>query len=220
MHETAHEISGLSRKFTKDDVNILPLFYYDGDVVLVRDEETLAYAVARMRKERVLGFDTESRPCFRKGKPITPALVQIACSDIVFLFQLTWLPLHPQLLAVLESPSLIKAGVAIGDDMRLLRTVTPFTEAGVVDLGEVARARGLETRGLRTLAANFMGVRISKSAQCSNWEHRELSAQQVRYAATDAWISRKVYQRMDDLGFFDSLPASEQGSAAHAFCPS
>lgn len=202
MHKKAHKIPDFCRKFSKDDVNTLPLFHYDGDVVLVRDEQTLSEALTRMRKERVLGFDTESRPCFRKGKMNSPSLIQVACSDIVFLFQLTWLPLDERLAAVMENPACIKAGVAIRDDIRLLQALHPFAGEGIVDLGEVAGSRGLETRGLRTLAANFLGARISKGAQCSNWENTELSSQQVRYAATDAWVSRKIYQRMDELGFF------------------
>lgn len=197
-----HKLSDFSRKFTKDEVNSLPLFHYDGDVVLVRDEQTLSEAITRMKKERLLGFDTESRPCFRKGKMNNPALIQVACSDVVFLFQLTWLPFGRRLADILENPAYIKAGVAIKDDMRLLHGLFPFTGAGIVDLGEVAGSRGLETRGLRTLAANFLSVRISKGAQCSNWENKELSSQQTRYAATDAWVSRKVYQHMDDLDFF------------------
>ena len=202
MHEKASKNPDFCRKFSKDEVNTLPLFHYDGDVVLVRDEQTLSEALTRMAKERILGFDTESRPCFRKGKMNNPSLIQIACSDIIFLFQLKWLPLDKRLAAVMENPACIKAGVAIRDDIRQLQALYPFTGAGIVDLGEVAASQGLETRGLRTLTANFLRARISKGAQCSNWENSELSSQQVRYAATDAWVSRKIYQRMDELGFF------------------
>ena len=74
-----------------------------------------------------------------------------------------------------------------------LARIHAFTPAGVVDLAALARAKGIQAQGLRTLSANLLGFRISKSAQCSNWENRELSAQQVKYAATDAWVGRELY---------------------------
>lgn len=196
------DIAEYTRAFTKDEINNLPLFRYEGRIEIVRDLEALHRALARIRQERLLGFDTESRPCFRKGMCSTPALIQIACSDVVYLIQLPWLPFNEAMADCLADPDLIKTGVAIGDDIRLLAKTFPFTGAGLVDLKDIARAKGLATRGLRSLAANFLHVRISKSAQCSNWENRELTQQQVYYAATDAWISRQIYERMSELGFF------------------
>lgn len=190
------------RTFSKDEVNSLPLFRYEGQVAVVRNAKDLSAAFERIKEERLFGFDTESKPCFRKGMTSPPTLMQIACSDIVFLIQLNWLPFNEVMAAFLASPECIKTGVAIGDDIRMLNKIHPFTATGLVDLRDVARAKGLATRGLRTLAANFLHMRISKSAQCSNWGNKELSPQQVVYAATDAWVSRLVYERMSELGFF------------------
>lgn len=190
------------RAFSKDEVNSLPLFRYEGPVVLVRTQEELLEALERLDEERLFGFDTESKPCFRKGMTSPPALIQIACSDVVYLIQLTWLPFNEDMATFLAAPDLVKTGVAIGDDIRFLNKIHPFTASGLVDLRDVARMQGLSTRGLRTLAANFLHMRISKSAQCSNWGNKELSPQQITYAATDAWVSRLVYERMSELGFF------------------
>jgi ribonuclease D len=190
------------RPFSKEEVNTLPLYRYDGDVLLVHTPEALAEALARMRREWVLGLDTESRPNFRKGGMNNPALLQIACSDVVYIIQLLQTGIDDDLCALLEDPTILKAGVAIVDDMRLLCKIRSFSAAGAVDLGAQARKRGLSTQGLRTLAANFLAARISKGAQCSNWELKKLSPQQVRYAATDAWASREIFLRMDELGFF------------------
>jgi Ribonuclease D len=190
------------RAFSKDDVNNLPLFRYEGPISIVRTEKEMAAAMERIQEDRLLGFDTESKPCFRKGMISPPTLIQIACSDIVFLIQLTWLPFSKPMADLLADPEHVKTGVAIGDDIRMLNKIHPFTASGLVDLRDVARAKGLSTRGLRTLAANFLHMRISKSAQCSNWGHKDLSAQQIVYAATDAWVSRLVYERMSEFGFF------------------
>lgn len=189
------------RKITKEEINDLPLHRYEGLVEVVRTEEELAAAVAKMRQETLLGFDTETRPTFRKGKLNLPSLVQFACTDVVYLIQLNWLPFTESIKELLADPNITKTGVAVRDDIKDLQKLSYFDDAGVLDLGEVARSIGLETHGLRNLAANLLGYRISKGAQCSNWASKELTLQQVQYAATDAWISREIHLCMKDLGF-------------------
>ena len=190
-------------KLTSEAINALPTFSYEGEVRLVRTEEDLADALPVLRGETVLGFDTETRPNFRKGKMNPPSLIQLAAAEAVYLVQLTWLPLGAELAAILANPDIVKAGVSILDDIRALQKLHPFEPAGLADLGHVAKAMRLETRGLRNLAANFFGFRISKGPQCSNWSQTVLSARQMIYAATDAWIGRMVYLRMLELGMIE-----------------
>ena len=192
--------SALSAKLSKEDINSLPLFHYAGKVTLIRSEQELADAMPRLHAETLLGFDTETRPSFSKGKSHSPSLIQLASADEVFLFHLKWLPLGSELISLFEDPAVTKTGVAVHDDMRFLSRLTPFTPRSVVDLSSVARKNHIENHGLRGLAASFLKVRISKNEQCSNWANKELSPRQIRYAATDAWTSRAVYLRMLDSG--------------------
>lgn len=197
---------GDSPRLSREDINALPLFHYSGKVTLVRDDDAMEYALQRLGAKGadcgetggrpVLGFDTETRPCFRKGASFSPSLIQIALEDEVFLFHLKWRPFDKKLIGVLEDPEVIKTGVAVHDDMLFLSRISPFKPASVVDLGVVARKNNIENRGLRGLAAVFLGLRISKGEQCSNWGNSALSPRQIRYAATDAWVSRAVYFRM------------------------
>ncbi len=189
-----------TRKLSKEEINTLPIVRYEGEVCLVRDEESLQKALEILNKERVLGFDTETKPSFRKGKLNPPALIQLASENVVFLIQLTWIPLNNALTNLLSNPEILKVGVSIHDDMRELQKVCPFEPHGIVDLGLVAKDNKLETKGLRNLAANFFEYRITKGPQCSNWNAHELSHRQISYAATDAWIGRKVFLRMEELG--------------------
>ena len=173
--------------------NLLPIQAWDGPIVLVQDDAALEAALEQLWKEPVLGFDTETRPTFTKGKVCLPALIQLSTADTAYLIQLTHLPFDDRVAELLASPRVLKVGVAIHDDMKALARIHDFTPAGVVDLAALARAKGIQAQGLRTLSANLLGFRISKSAQCSNWENRELSPQQVKYAATDAWVGRELY---------------------------
>lgn len=181
---------------TKEEINLLPLRAWEGPVVLVQDEEALAEALGELWKEKVLGFDTETRPTFTKGKTCRPALIQLATADTVYLIQLTHIPFCDQIAELLASPRVLKTGVAINDDMKALARIHPFRADGVADLAAMARVRGIQAQGLRTLSANLLGFRISKSAQCSNWENHELTPQQIKYAATDAWVGRELYFHM------------------------
>ena len=141
----------------------------------------------------------ESRPSFRKGKYYPPSLVQLATADRVYIIQLTWLPLNDTLASLLGAPDVLKVGAAIHDDVKELQKLHDFTPDGIVDLGDMAKDLGLETRGLRSLAANILGVRISKAARCSNWAGKKLQNQQIVYAATDAWIGRELYFKLKEL---------------------
>jgi hypothetical protein len=187
-------------RLAKDEVNALPLFRYTGKITLARTDADAQHALSRLGPAAILGFDTETRPSFFRGVSYLPSLVQLALEDEVFLFHFKWRPPGPELLSILENPAVIKTGVAVHDDMRFLNAVRPFQPASVIDLGEVARLNNIENRGLRGLAALFLGLRISKTEHCSNWGHGDLSPRQISYAATDAWISRALYVKMREAG--------------------
>ena len=189
------------RPLSKDDINALPLRRYSGIIRIVSSVPALHDALEDLQRERVLGFDTETRPTFGKKQPENlPALLQLATERAIYLFQLRRIALPEPLRAVLSDSRIIKTGVAVHDDIRVLQRLAPFEAAGFVDLSDVARQNGLLTMGLRNMAANLLGFRISKTAQCSNWEAPKLSPKQIAYAATDAWVSRELHIRIQDLG--------------------
>ena len=202
------DLDVLRRRLSSDEINAMPLYHYEGEIRLVRTPEELEAVMPLLEREPVLGFDTETRPSFRKGRVNAPSLVQFATEEAVVLVQLSWMPLDEGLAALLSDPLHVKTGVAIGDDMRELGKLRPFTPAGLADVGAFARAQRLHSQGLRTLAANLFGLRISKGPQCSNWSAKVLSRRQIQYAATDAWISRAIYLRMLALGFVPGSAAA------------
>lgn len=190
----------LMTRLSREEINALPLRSWEGDVRIIRNMRQWRDAEKEMRRDGILGFDTETRPTFRKGKLNAPALIQIATADTVFLTQLGWLPFGPHQAELLADPDIVKVGVGIGDDMRALARIHPFEPAGAVDLGQVAKEHQIPSQGLRPLAASLFGWRISKGSQCSNWSLRQLSPRQIAYAATDAWIGRMIYMRLAELG--------------------
>ncbi|MDR2696728.1 MAG: 3'-5' exonuclease domain-containing protein 2 [Deltaproteobacteria bacterium] len=188
------------RKLRSEEINALPVVRYEGEVRLVRSEGELEEALALLAREELLGFDTETRPSFRKGRVNQPSLIQLAASDRIFLLQLAFVPFGAGLAALLSDESILKVGVGIWDDMRELGKLHPFEGASAVDLGDLARSLKLPTQGLRNMAANLLGWRISKGSRCSNWSLPDLSPRQIAYAATDAWIGRELYLKMREVG--------------------
>ena len=181
-----------------EEINELPIRRYAGEVVLVETEADMARAAADFAEERVVGFDTETRPSFRPGESHPPALAQVATARAVYLFPLLRLGSPAALSALLASATTAKAGVGLADDVRALKKSLEFAPAALVDLGVIARRHGLEKSGVRALAAAFLGFRIPKGTKTSNWAVRRLSAQQVTYAATDAWACRELYLKFEE----------------------
>lgn len=194
------DLEALRRRLTVEEINAMPLKHYEGPVYVIRLLDDWKKALPDILSDKILGFDTETRPTFRKGKTNDPALIQLATEKAVYLIQLAWIPLGSYLTDILANPDILKVGVGISSDMRELSKIHEFNPAGLIDLGTIARQAKLSSQGLRTLAANLFGFRISKGSQCSNWSLMELSQKQIAYAATDAWIGRKIFLRMRELG--------------------
>ena len=190
---------GFDRRISKDEINGCPMARWTGPVSVVRTRAGLAEAMTKLAGHTLLGFDTETRAAFRKGENYPPSLLQLASADEVFIFQLGHLGLAKSLRGILADPAIIKAGVGLDFDIRELKRMSRFTAAGFVDLGDRARKAGIKNHGLRGLAAVFLGVRISKGMQTSNWARDVLMPKQIQYAATDAWVGRKLYLVLEKI---------------------
>jgi ribonuclease D len=188
------------QSISKEALAILPIRRYEGKVSLVETAQALAEARDDIRQERVIGFDTETRPSFRKGEIHLPCLVQAATARAVYLFQLSRIEVFPALVEMLAKPDLVKAGISLAHDFRQLKQVFPFTVVNVLDLGVVARRRGLDQTGVRNLAGMFLRFRVAKGNRTSNWAAPQLSPAQINYAATDAWACRELYLRFEQEG--------------------
>ena len=180
---------------TKEDIQKHPLRSYQGNIIVIDKEENIKSAVKAIRKYKCIGFDTESRPSFHKGEKHPVSLVQIATDKAVYLFRINLTGLTHELSSLIQDESITKIGLGLLNDMReLLGERREYR--GFLDLETIAEKNGFKKRGVRALAAHFLGIRISKSSQVSNWERKELTEKQIRYAATDAWVCLRIYDAM------------------------
>lgn len=190
----------VATQISKAEVNSLPLIRFHGDVQLVSSHEQVKAALDDLRGHDLLGFDTESRPTFKRGQNFPVSLLQLATEDKAVLFQLHALLEHlPEVYAVLADPKVRKVGVAIHDDIKKLQELCDFEPAGFEEISNISQKAGIVNTGLRNLTGILLGRRISKGAQVTNWARSELSNAQINYAATDAWISRELYMKLEGL---------------------
>jgi len=188
------------REISRGEMAALPVRRYEGEVLVVETPQDLDRAWEDLAQEKMIGWDTETRPAFRVGEVYLPCLVQAATARAVYLFQLPKMDFSGVLGGLFAAPEIVKVGISVKDDLRTLKLVIPFEEAAVLDAGKVAHRHGLRQTGLRNLAGIFLGFRVPKGTKTSNWAAPRLSAQQITYAATDAWACRELYLRFDELG--------------------
>lgn len=172
------------------------LSWFKGEIVLVDNLKTFYKVFPRLLKSDLLGFDTETRPTFKKGKKNSVSLIQLSTEDLACLFRINKIGIPNELVDLLSDHAIIKAGVAVHDDIRFLKVVRKFAPEGFVDLQTLVKDFGIQSSGLKKLAAIVLGFRISKRQQVTDWEAEQLSEAQQIYAATDAWVCHQIYKKL------------------------
>lgn len=188
MMSNTHYFTNIEDEYIRS----LPVMSFPGTINLIDNSSHLDFAKQHLSGESILGFDTETKPCFRKGRYHSVALLQLSTRDNAFLFRLNRMRLPGFVMGLLSNKDIIKVGVAIKDDISALNKITPFEPAGFVDLQQYVKQFGIADNGLKKLVANILGFRISKKSQTSNWEQDVLTQEQLDYAATDAWVCRQM----------------------------
>ena len=154
-------------------------------------------AIDYLRSQKIIGFDTETRPCFGPNQPrYGVSLLQLSGPGKAYLFRLKSMGMHRRLCNLLSDRRIIKVGAAIHDDIRGLQKLNDFRADGFVDLQKIVADYGIRDKSVKKMTAIILGFRISKTQQLSNWEAEELSESQCKYAATDAWVCREMYIKL------------------------
>ncbi|MEY2706110.1 MAG: hypothetical protein RL407_2172 [Bacteroidota bacterium] len=187
---------------SKEEVNELPLGQYEGPIHLIDKPHLVEDAVDYLENQSLLGFDTETKPSFRKGQFNQVSLLQLSTSSRAFLFRLQHIGFPPALQSLLEKENVIKIGAAVQDDLKALGKLTnSFSPQSFFDLNEELKKIGFQNVGVRNLCGMVLKIRISKAEQVSNWEANVLTEKQCRYAATDAWACLEIFQVLKEEGF-------------------
>lgn len=186
------------KNITSEEIKLLPVMQFTGNIHIIDNPLQLKAALKKLRNEKIIGFDTETKPNFKKGvKNLNPiALLQLSGINDSYLFRINKLGLPSELAGILSRKSITKVGVAVRDDIRILNNILKFNPGGFIDLSVFSKKYEIEANGLKKLAAIVLGHRISKSQQLSNWETETLSTAQEIYASTDSWVCLMIYNKL------------------------
>jgi ribonuclease D len=181
-----------------EEISALELASFPGEIVLIDQEgEELDKAIRYLKRQKVLGFDTETRPTFTPDQHSSgTALLQLSGPGKAFLFRLKKIGLPRALSAILANPAITKVGAATRDDIIGLQKISRFSPKHFIDLQSIVADYGIRDKSVKKMTAIILGIKISKAQQLSNWEAERLSDSQQRYAATDAWVCREMYLRL------------------------
>lgn len=177
-------------------IDLLPRKGFSGRIVVVDNELAMSEMVQVLRSERLLGYDTETRPAFKKGVSYPMALLQLSTQNIAFLVRLQMVTMSGELIDVLQSPDIIKVGAAIRDDIKGMQKLKRFKPQGFVDLQQVVEQWGILDKSVKKMAGIVLGIKVSKAQRLSNWEAVTLTPAQMDYAAMDAWVCREIYSKL------------------------
>ena len=183
-------------KIAKDLVHWLPITQFDGEVFVIDHPEQVASAVAYLKKQKIVGVDTESRPSFKRGVHYPTALLQIATEERCYLFRLTAIGLPEEVAQLFSDNNIIKVGLAFKDDLNGLKRLHDFKPRNCIDLQSIVGRYGILELGLQKIFAICFSKKISKSQQLTNWENAVLTPEQARYASTDAWATLLIYKEL------------------------
>lgn len=198
MNNQTHTIA-----ISKEAVAQMPVVTFAGGITVVDTEAKARVALRELTRARVVGFDTETRPSFKRGRVHKVALMQLSTDGHCFLFRLNILGISEHLRRFLENPEIIKIGLSVHDDFSVMRRLCPdLYPQGFIDLQEYVKYFNISDISLQKIYAIIFGERISKTQRLTNWEAERLTDAQQAYAAIDAWACLKLYRRLRS-GQFD-----------------
>ena len=196
------------QKYDKQLIASLPVAQFEGRMVVIITPGETEKAVNYLLSQAILGFDTETRPSFKRGQMHRVALLQVSAENICFLFRLNYTGLTPALIRLLQDTTVPKVGLSWHDDLNSLHKLADFVPGYFIEIQDMVHKLGIDDLSLQKIYANLFGQKISKRQQLSNWEADILNDKQKLYAATDAWACIKIYhelKRLQDEGNYELI---------------
>lgn len=199
----------------------MPISSFTGEIDVIDSPDQVAGAVAYLMQQSIIGFDTETKPSFRRGNPNKMALMQLSTDDRCFLFRLNVIGIPDELLNIIHNPEIVKIGLSIHDDFHVMHRSSNVEPRGFIELQQFVKSYKINDTSLQKIYAILFGQKISKSQRLTNWEAASLTRPQQVYAATDAWACLRIYNKLmsGDFNPEQRYAEIEQGKKALNIIP-
>lgn len=182
----------------KEDIALLPIEEFTGRIIVIDTEADAEKAVAYLNQFDAVGFDTETRPSFKKGQRYKISLMQISTDEACFLFRLNRINIPEALEEFLANGNVLKIGLSLRDDFGAIQKRTDIKPKNFIDLQNFVKPYGIEDASLQKIYAIVFQKKISKGQRLTNWEADVLTEAQKKYAALDAWACLKLYNHLKE----------------------
>jgi ribonuclease D len=181
---------------TKEEIAGFDVEVFPWKICVINSEEEADKAVEQLRQYKTIGFDTETKPCFKKGQKNKIALIQLAVANCCYLFRLNKIGIPESLKNLLHDSSITKIGLSLKDDFAAMSGRTKSEMLSFIDLQHIVNNYGIDDKSLQKIYAILFRKRISKAQRLSNWETETLTEAQKAYAAIDAWACLRIYDQL------------------------
>ncbi|OFX21028.1 MAG: hypothetical protein A2041_08510 [Bacteroidetes bacterium GWA2_31_9b] len=188
-----------AESITNEEIKDFPLFQFNGKIFVIDSFEKFDDLFPLIKDQKMLGFDTETKPSFKKGEKNSVSLLQLTTNSEAFLIRTNIIGVPKELISIFEDKNIIKIGLAIKDDISILSQVKKFIPEGFIDLQNYVKTFGIESNSLKKITGIVFNKRISKAQQVTNWERQDLTEAQQLYAATDAWACLQIYKKLNNI---------------------
>ena len=185
---------------SKEELAELPIEKFKGKIVIVDKPEDVMPAINDLLQHSKIGFDTETKPAFKKGQTHKVALIQLSTMDTCYLFRLNKIGYPDQIDDIICNTNIKKIGLSLRDDFAAMNKRSDMTPANFVDLQPFVDQYGIDDNSLQKIYAIIFEKKISKRQRVSNWEAEQLSDAQKNYAAIDAWACLRIYNHLTKNG--------------------
>lgn len=194
-------ISSQSKTFktsiTKEEIAELPIEEFNGQIEVVQTIEEAKKALGILKEQKLLGFDSETKPSFVKGKINNVCLIQLSTLSTCYLFRINMAEMLSDIISeIMENENIMKIGLSLKDDFSGINKLQNFSPNNFIDLQKYVKQFGIADNSLSKIYAIVFNKKISKSQRLTNWEAETLTDRQMKYAALDAWAALVIYQQL------------------------
>jgi ribonuclease D len=158
-------------EISREEINLLTIRHFGGKIHLIDTIEKFDAAYPQIMQHRILGFDTETRPSFKKGKVYNISLIQLSSTDEAWLIRINRIGIPTRLRKLMENREIIKIGAGLNDDFNKIRDFGSLEPGGFIDLQKYVEEFDIESKSLKKLTAIILGFKISITTNCDRVFH-------------------------------------------------
>lgn len=167
---------------------------------VINTSKQLEDAMKSIENTPFIGFDSEQKPTFKKGQASHGiSIIQLASKTKCYLIQTKQIRNLKPLINLLENDKIIKIGTGLKGDNEALYRQFNLKLKSTIDLENVFKKLSAKNQiGAKKAALIILNENLQKSKNMSrsNWENKNLTEGQLKYASEDATV---VYDVMNKI---------------------